>query len=88
MRRSVAHLRCPHELSGGQLQRVSILRALAVWPCFLIADEITAPLNPLSQARIWRLLQEVMARDGIGMLAISHDVELLARICGSRIIDL
>ncbi|WP_136684288.1 ABC transporter ATP-binding protein [Falsirhodobacter xinxiangensis] len=77
--------RFPHELSGGQLQRVSILRALTVRPRYLIADEITAPLDPISQARIWKALTDLAASHGIGILAISHDAALLGRIVTSGI---
>ncbi|WP_108259410.1 ATP-binding cassette domain-containing protein [Mangrovicoccus ximenensis] len=73
--------RYPHELSGGQLQRISILRALAVRPRYLIADEITAPLDAVSQAQIWQLLRRRAAGDGIGILAISHDAALLGHVC-------
>lgn len=48
--------RFPHELSCGQLQRVAILRALCARPRFLVADEITAALDPVAQSRIWRTL--------------------------------
>lgn len=74
--------RHPHELSGGQLHRVAILRALAARPRYLIADEITASLDSLAQARIWTMLQTIAAAQGIGMLVISHDRALLEQISG------
>lgn len=73
--------RFPHELSGGQLHRVSLLRALLVRPRYLIADEITASLDQLSQAEIWRVLQDLARDRGIGILAISHDTALLRAVC-------
>ncbi|MFV0244965.1 MAG: ABC transporter ATP-binding protein [Qingshengfaniella sp.] len=72
--------RFPHELSGGQLQRVSILRALGAGPRYLIADEITAALDPIAQAEIWHTLTGLARQRGIGILAISHDTALLTRI--------
>lgn len=72
--------RFPDELSGGQLQRVSILRALGARPGYLIADEITSALDPVAQARIWHVLGELAHRCRIGILAISHDRDLLDRI--------
>lgn len=74
--------RFPHELSGGQLQRVSILRALTARPRFLIADEITSALDPVAQAGIWRVLRQVIDERGIGVVAISHDRELLDKVAG------
>ncbi|MHC3941884.1 Oligopeptide transport ATP-binding protein OppF [Paenochrobactrum sp. BZR 201-1] len=72
--------RYPHELSGGQLQRVSILRALGAKPEYLIADEITAALDPVAQAQIWQLLMHLVKEHNMGILAISHDMDLLKQI--------
>jgi ABC-type dipeptide/oligopeptide/nickel transport system ATPase subunit len=68
--------RYPHELSGGELQRVAILRALAPGVGYLVADEISAMLDPLAQAELWSLL----LRQGLGILAISHSAALLQRV--------
>jgi ABC-type dipeptide/oligopeptide/nickel transport system ATPase subunit len=72
--------RYPHELSGGELQRVSIVRALGPGVRFLIADEISGMLDTITQADIWQALASYIAARNIGVLAISHDEALLARI--------
>lgn len=79
--------RYPHEVSGGQLQRVNLARALLADPEFLIADEITASLDAITQARLWRDLMTRTGKDGIGLLVISHDDSLLGRLC-DRVVDL
>lgn len=78
--------RFPHEISGGEAQRVNLARALLARPRFVVADEISASLDPISQAGVWRLLlAEVRAR-GIGVLAISHDGPLL-EVVADRVLD-
>lgn len=75
--------RYPHEISGGELQRVTLLRALSPQTRYLIADEITAMLDPITQAEIWRFLL-TRCEAGLGILAISHDASLLARIASQH----
>ena len=70
----------PHELSGGELQRVSLARALLVRPSYLVADEVTASLDPITQVQIWRLLLAGTRNAGYGVLAISHDMDLLGQV--------
>ena len=77
--------RYPHEISGGQLMRLSLLRALTVQPKYLIADEISAPLDAINQARLWGLLSELAQSKGLGILAISHDLALLQKITSAGI---
>lgn len=78
--------RFPHELSGGQLQRVNLARALRARPGYLLADEITASLDAVNQARVWHDLLDVARSAGLGVLAVSHDAPLLARVA-DRVVD-
>lgn len=79
--------RFPHELSGGELQRFCIVRALAAGPRYLIADEATAMLDALTQARLWHeLLAELDAR-GMGLVLTSHSPALTQRIA-TRVVEL
>lgn len=73
--------RYPHELSGGELQRFAIARALHPKTAYLVADEITAMLDAISQAQVWQMLLNMVKERGLGMLVISHSPQLLARIC-------
>lgn len=70
-----------HELSGGELQRICLARALDPRTRYLLCDEITSMLDALTQAAIWKTLLEVAAARNIGLLVISHDPDLLQRIC-------
>lgn len=79
--------RFPHEVSGGQLQRVNLARALLADPAFIVADEITASLDPITQARIWQLLLGRARERGTGVLVISHDDALLKVLC-DRVLDI
>ncbi|SHK37696.1 peptide/nickel transport system ATP-binding protein [Pseudonocardia thermophila] len=77
--------RYPHEVSGGELQRVNLARALLARPRYLVADEISASLDALTQARIWYLLLDRARSERIGVLAISHDRALLDAVA-SRVV--
>ena len=73
--------RWPSELSGGELQRFSILRALNPETKFIIADEISTMLDAVTQVQIWEKLINYCNTNNIGILAVSHDKELLDVIC-------
>jgi peptide/nickel transport system ATP-binding protein len=68
----------PHELSGGQLQRIVIAMAVANEPSLLIADEPTTALDVTVQAEILELLRELQARLGMAILLITHDMGVVA----------
>lgn len=79
--------RFPHELSGGQLQRCCIARALAARPRFLVADEISTMLDAITQAEIWRFLLAYCDEHGIGLVLVTHSPALQARLA-TRVIEL
>lgn len=79
--------RYPHELSGGELQRFCIARALAANPRYLVADEISTMLDAVTQAQIWRFLVAETEKRGIGLVFVSHSPALTERIA-TRVVDL
>lgn len=70
----------PHELSGGQKQRVMIAMAIACHPQILIADEPTTALDVTVQLEILKLLRQLQAETGMGMIFITHDLGVVAEI--------
>ena len=79
--------RYPSELSGGELQRFCLARALRPETKILLCDEITAMLDLVTQAQIWEFLLEEAERREMGMLVVSHSEALLEKVC-TRIINL
>src|SRR5690606_25217868 len=78
--------RHPHEISGGELQRVNLARALLVKPAYLLADEISSSLDAITQASLWHHLATEVDQRGLGVLAISHDRALLDRV-SDRVVE-
>ncbi|MFC7340625.1 ABC transporter ATP-binding protein [Saccharopolyspora griseoalba] len=79
--------RRPHEVSDGQLQRACLARALAPRPDYLVCDEMTAMLDASTTAALVRVVDRRVRERGTGVLAISHDEELL-RHCADHVVHL
>ena len=73
--------RKPGQLSGGELARIALLRALDPRTRLLVADEVTAQLDPQIQRQLWQELMRECEQRGLGMVIFSHQQALLRQIC-------
>ena len=73
--------RWPNELSGGELQRFALARALSPETRFLIADEITTMVDAITQAQIWNTILDIAEEQNIGVLVVSHEKKLIKQLC-------
>lgn len=73
--------RYPHQLSGGQCQRIAIARALVIQPKILLCDEITSALDVLVQADVIELLKKLNKELGITIIFVSHGLSLTCKFC-------
>ena len=72
----------PHQLSGGMLQRAMIAAAIVIRPKLLLLDEPTTALDVTIQAQILELLKKLNKESGVSMLFISHNLNVVRRLCG------
>lgn len=79
--------RYPAEISGGQAQRVALIRALCLSPRYLVADEPAAMLDLSTQAGILRLILNLKNRLNMGVLLISHDSDVVNAVC-DQVLDM
>ena len=79
--------RWPSELSGGELQRFCVIRALSPKTKFLIADEMTTMLDAITQAQIWDVVLDYAKKNDIDVIVISHEKALVDKIC-DRVVNL
>ena len=72
--------RFPHELSGGELMRFCIVRALIAEPRYLVCDEMTAMLDAVTQAELWREVIAIASERSMGVVLVSHSPALVDRV--------
>ena len=79
--------RFPRELSGGELQRFCVARALMSGADYLICDEISTMLDVITQAQIWNVILSEAEKQNMGIIAITHNIHLAKKIA-TKTIDL
>lgn len=77
--------RLPHQVSGGELQRIALARVLLMKPALIFADEPTSRLDPVTQQEVFALLLEHVRDSGCAMLLVTHDSDIVRSIAGRRI---
>lgn len=78
--------RLPHELSGGELMRFCIARALLAHPRYLVCDEMSAMLDACTQAEVWHAVMDLAARTDMGLVVVSHSPALLACVATRQVV--
>lgn len=73
--------RFPSQLSGGELQRFCLARAISPKTKYLIADEMTTMLDAITQAQIWQTVLQLAKEHKLGVLVISHELPLMNKVC-------
>ncbi|MGB1227642.1 MAG: ATP-binding cassette domain-containing protein, partial [Poseidonibacter sp.] len=72
--------RKPHEVSGGELQRIATIKVLLLKPAFLFADEATSRLDSISQQELIYFLLEIVKKENLSLLLVTHDLEMAEKI--------
>lgn len=78
--------RLPHQLSGGQIQRAAIARAISIEPDIIVMDEPTTGLDVVSRAQIIELLERLQQTLGVSLVLISHDIDFIRRLCSETLV--
>lgn len=78
--------RLPHQLSGGQIQRAALARAISIEPDVIVMDEPTTGLDVVSRARIIELLERLQQTLGVSFVLISHDIDFIRRLCSEILV--